>query len=404
MRGGERELSMGERVAYHRRRRGLSQVALAGLVGRTESWIEKIEHGRAALDRISVARQLARALDISLRELMPDDLEPVDRDSSVRSVFALRDLALSYRAINPRFALLDSDLAAPSDGELRAMVDDVWTSYQDARFGYAVTRLNHALPLAYLASRQGNVDAHRSLAYLYHVAASILVKLGYLDLARVCADRGDIAAQATEDLITATALQRCIAHTLLSNGQYADAVSVVREGILAATRLIDGSDPSALSVAGTLMLVGATASARAGERAEAAAFLRHAEQLADRIRHDRNDIWTAFGPTNVAIHRVTVAVDLGYVHEAIKIGTTLDVSTVPRERRARHQLEVARALSRVARRDEALQIVLAAERSAPDQVRRHFITDELVDTWMRTARSRVDANLVALARRLGHAA
>jgi transcriptional regulator with XRE-family HTH domain len=404
VRRSEHELSVGERVAYYRRRRGLSQVALAELVGRTESWIEKIEHGRAALDRISVVRELARVLDVSLQELLPDDLDRVEPRGSSRSVSALRDLVLSYRAVNPRFALLDGDLAVPSQIELQAMVDDVWTAYQDSRFGYAITRLNRALPLAYLASQHGDVDAHRSLAYLYHVAASVLVKLGNLDLARVCADRGDIAAQATEDPITVTALQRCIAHTLLSNGQYADAAAVVREGVLGATKLIDGPDPSGLSVTGTLMLVGAIASARADERAEAAAFLRHAERLADRIGRDRNDVWTAFGPTNVAIHRVTVAADLGYVQQAIELGSALDVSTVPRERQARHQLEVARALSRVARRDEALHIVLSAERSAPDQVRRHFLTHELVDTWMRTTRTRMDADLVALARRLGHAA
>jgi transcriptional regulator with XRE-family HTH domain len=402
MKGADRELSIGERVAFYRRRRGLTQVALAGLVGRTESWVEKIEHGRAALDRISVVRELAGALDVSLHDLLPDDLDPVEPDGHGQSVPALRELVLSYRAVNPRFALLDRDVAAPGVSELRSMVDDVWTAYQDSRFGYAVMRLNQILPLAYLATREAeDVHADQCLAYLYHAAASVLVKLGNLDLARVCADRGDIAAQETGDPITLASLQRSIAHTLLSNGQYQDAVGVVREGVIDASAL---TGPAGLSVTGTLMLVGATASARAGERAEAMTFLRHADQLADRLGADRNEVWTSFGPTNVAIHRVTVAAELGDVQLAVELGSAMDVTAMPRERRIRHQLEVARALSRIGRRDESLQTLLSAEHGAPDQVRRHFLTHELVHAWMRTTRTRPSGDLVALARRLGHAA
>src|SRR5437870_5669473 len=73
MKGVGLELSIGERVAFYRRRRGLTQQALSGLVGRTPSWVEKVENGRAPLDRISVVRELARALDVSLHDLLPDD-------------------------------------------------------------------------------------------------------------------------------------------------------------------------------------------------------------------------------------------------------------------------------------------------------------------------------------------
>lgn len=405
MRGAGSELSIGERVAFYRRRRGLTQVTLAGLVGRTESWVEKIEHGRASLDRISVVRDLASALDVSLHDLLPDDIAPVEPDGHGRSVPALRELVLSYRAVNPRLALLDRDLAPPRIGELRAMVDDVWRAYQDSRFGYAVMRLNQVLPMAYLATRTAAmpdaIEASRCLAHLYHVAASLLVKLGSLDLAGLCADRGDIAAQQTGDPIAQASLQRSIAHTLLSNGQYREAVRIVRDGM---TDAGDPSDAAGLSVTGTLLLVGATASARAGERAEAAMFLRHAERFADALGGDRNEVWTSFGPTNVAIHRVTVAAELGDVQRAVELGATLDVSALPRERRVRHHLEVARALSRSGRWDEALPVLLSAERDAPEQVRRHFLTHELVHAWMRTTRTRPDADLVALARRLGHAA
>jgi transcriptional regulator with XRE-family HTH domain len=403
MKGASLDLSIAERVAFYRRRRGLTQVTLAGLVDRTPSWVEKIENGRAPLDRISVVRELARALDVSLHDLLPDDLADVDMGNRGQSVPALRDLVLSYRAVNPRFAVHDGGVPSVGISELRRLVDDVWTAYQDSRFGYVVMRLNQVLPVAYVATQQQDTRhaATRALAHLYHVAASVLVKLGDLDLARLCADRGDIAALDAGDPVTLASLQRSIAHALLSNGQYGDAVTIVREGVIAASDL---SSPAGLSVTGTLMLVGATASARAGERSEASAFLRHAGYLAQQLGRDANEVWTSFGPTNVAIHRVTVAAELGDIHEAVELGSALDVAVMPRERRVRHQLEVARALSRVGRRDESLGALLDAERGAPEQVRRHFLTHELVHGWMRTTKARPHPDLVALARRLGHAA
>jgi hypothetical protein len=229
----------------------------------------------------------------------------------------------------------------------------------------------------------------------------VLVKLGDPVQARLCAERGDIAARELGDRVIRTSLQRGIAHALLSCGLYQDAVAVVRDGVIEAA---DVRAPAELSVTGTLMLVGASACARAGERAEATAFLRHAERLADKLGGDGNEVWTAFGPTNVAIHRVTVAAELGDARRAADLGISLDVRGMPRERRVRHELEVARALTHVGRREESLRLVLNAERAAPEHVRRHFLAHQLVVEWLRSTRTRPDRDLVALARRLGHAA
>src|SRR5438270_1798725 len=70
MRGMTETLTIGERVAWYRRRRGMSQEALAGLVGRTGDWLGKAENNRIELDRLSVLRRLADALDIGLGDLI----------------------------------------------------------------------------------------------------------------------------------------------------------------------------------------------------------------------------------------------------------------------------------------------------------------------------------------------
>jgi transcriptional regulator with XRE-family HTH domain len=72
MRGITENLAIGERVAWYRRRRGISQEVLAGRVGRTVDWLSKAENNRIDLDRLSVIRALAEALDVSLGDLLAE--------------------------------------------------------------------------------------------------------------------------------------------------------------------------------------------------------------------------------------------------------------------------------------------------------------------------------------------
>lgn len=401
MKGATNHLTAGQRVAYYRRRRGISQAVLADLVGKTTSWVEKIEAGRMPLDVLSNIAALARALDISVYELLPDDIADVDAVTRGRSVPALRELVLSYRFVNPR---LSGAQAAPVElPALKAIVADIWQAYQAARFGYVVARLQHALPIAGVTVAQAkppaDEEARTQLAYLYQVACSVLTKLGELDLAMLCADKGDSVIQGVDDLAAQISLQRTIAHALLSNAQYGDALAVIDDAV---RRVPHGRlDPRVLSVVGTLHLVGAMASARQGNRAEASSHLAHAGAAAEAVGRDANYLWTSFGPTNVAIHHVSVAAELGDYQQAAALGPGIDTTGMSTERRVRHQLEVARAFHFRAKRGEALRMVLAAEAAAPEQVRRHFLTHALVHEWLRNKQMRPTPELHALAVRTG---
>lgn len=392
-------MTVGERVAHYRRRRGLSQVALAGLADRTESWVQKVENGRAELDRLSVIAVVARALDIAISELLPDDVAEVDEATRGRSVPSLRRLILRYQALSP-----DADPAdAITPEELTRHVHDVWLGYQASQFPYVLARLNDLLPVAYATlSRTRGPDKSAvaiQLAYLYQAAASVLVKVGETDLAGRCAERGLMLTIDTNDPVARSSLDRSIAHTLLSSGLFEDAAGAVNQSLSRAAT----EDARSTSTAGSLMLVGAMAAARAGSRTEATAFLRYADQAAERLGRDANYVWTAFGPTNVAMHRVSVAAELGDMQIAAQLGSTVNVEGMPRERQVRHKLELARALARTAETDDALRTVLSAEQLAPEQVRRHFLTHELVHHWIRSQR-RPTHQLVQLSKRLGHVA
>ncbi|MET8804899.1 helix-turn-helix transcriptional regulator [Streptomyces sp. NPDC004546] len=54
MRGLGDHLSIGERIAFYRKRRGYTQEVLAGLVGRSTDWLAKIETGRRKPPRIDM--------------------------------------------------------------------------------------------------------------------------------------------------------------------------------------------------------------------------------------------------------------------------------------------------------------------------------------------------------------
>src|SRR5438067_1440443 len=62
--------AIGERVAAYRRRRGLSQAALAGLVGRSESWLSQVERGVRSVDSLPVILDLARILRVEPEKLI----------------------------------------------------------------------------------------------------------------------------------------------------------------------------------------------------------------------------------------------------------------------------------------------------------------------------------------------
>lgn len=56
------DLTIAERVAWHRRRRGLSRRALAELMGRSEEWLRLLETKGQGAERLGTLVELARVL------------------------------------------------------------------------------------------------------------------------------------------------------------------------------------------------------------------------------------------------------------------------------------------------------------------------------------------------------
>ncbi len=112
-------------------------------------------------------------------------------------------------------------------------------------------------------------------------------------------------------------------------------------------------------------MIAAVAAARRTDRGEAWARLDAAERLAELLGEDANHAWTAFGPTNVRIHRVTVAAKLGDSGEVLRVATEVDPARLAeglRSRRAQVFLDLAWAQTQRKRDAEATLHLLEAER------------------------------------------
>jgi hypothetical protein len=85
-------------------------------------------------------------------------------------------------------------------------------------------------------------------------------------------------------------------------------------------------EASAVSVYGALLLRGAIAAARLEDYDQTQALLGDASRAAHRLGRDGNLHWTAFGPTNVAVHRIAVAVEVGDAGTAVRMAEALDMT------------------------------------------------------------------------------
>lgn len=128
------------------------------------------------------------------------------------------------------------------------------------------------------------------------------------------------------------------------------------------------------------MLLGnaAYAAAQAGDRPRSTELLDLADDAANRLGADRNEHWTAFGPTNVTLHRVSAAFALGDAGTAIAHAHAVTPADLRLpERRSRYWVDVARAYHQWGKPEPCYQALRIAERQAPEEIRARPIVRDL---------------------------
>jgi transcriptional regulator with XRE-family HTH domain len=399
----------GAALRSHRLAKGLTLAELGRRVHVSADLLGKIElatrHPQpdliARLDAaLDAGGQLIRISPPSRSRYAGGNKKNIAASAMSSSIAQMRAALMDYHQLLPDVGDADRPHTLPTAYALRHEVSRLFADYQSSRFGNVASSLPSVLTAMRSARSTNEASLNGLLALAYQITASIMAKFGETDLAWIAAERGLRLAEQAADPLVLGSLLRCTAYTLHAVGRFADGVRVTEHAADILQPHLNTRGEEMLSVYGTLFLTGAVAAARARDRATASTFLREAQDCADRLGSDGNALWTAFGPTNVALHRMTVAVELDDIQAALDLVDRIDASRLPAERRVRHAIETSRALSAARRPDEALAALLTAEQFAPQQVRTHAISRHLVQGWLHDGRGHHDAELERLGTRL----
>jgi len=249
------------------------------------------------------------------------------------------------------------------------------------------------LSAADLLSRRRQPHAVEAVAVYvsaYLLAAKLLRKLGAADLAMLAADRAAASAMHGDSEADRMLTAYQVVAGLLRADQINDAETLaLRVAGSVSSRDVEG-DPDLLSAAGSLWLLTAVIAARRTEKFEASNRLDKASRLADLLARDGNYGWTAFGPTNVAIHRVSVAAELGNPGDALAAAALVQLDNLPvglRGRRAQLHVELAWANAQGKRDPEATLHLLEAEKIAPQLLRYNPLVREHIREMLARSKS-----------------
>jgi transcriptional regulator with XRE-family HTH domain len=389
----DRRRAIATRVRYWTDRRGMTRDVFAGRIGRSVSWVDKIRSGDRVLDRLSVLEQIADVLDVSLHVLIDDEqsaraAECVD----AAEVASIRDALQRYDVITNVFRPAAPELPDPDVHRLSQGVLYAWLAFQTSDYSALGPILGRLITEAQYAHTELVGDEQRQatelLAQTYQLATSTLRKLGHFQLEWIAAERGVIIAEHTENPVLIGGAAFRLVNALRDSDAAGSAVRTAIAGVNSLQPVLDTPVPENLSLWGNLMLQGAMAAATQHNPSAARDLLNQAEGVAARLGGDRNDYWTSFGPTNVNIHRVAAAVELREWGTAIDTALNMppvDLGNLPKERRANHLVDLARAYSLAARTDDAVRTLSEADALAQKEVRcRPLARDVITDLWRRS--------------------
>jgi hypothetical protein len=279
-------------------------------------------------------------------------------------------------------------------------------AYQSCQYTEVMSHLPALLPALQAACDNLDGDA-RLRAYAlsadaYHVAASVLLKLDDHGLAWLAADRSMRAATLSQEPLAVGTSARIITHALMADRHFSAATTVASTYAQRLAADVGSQTPDSLSVYGSLLLRGALAAAQAEDRDGSMTMLNEAGQAGSRLGSDHNHRWTAFGPVNVLLHRISVAVRLGDAGSAINHARrmNLDQLTVT-ERKASFFIDTAQAFSQWGKHEKAYHALRAAEDIAPQELRSRPAVHRLVSDLLATAPPTVRPHLSEFAAHIG---
>ena len=394
----------GQRIAQARRRRGLSQAVLAGLVGRSESWLSQVERGKRGIDSHSVLTRLAEILRVDIAEITGAESGTTDTEHNYPAASLIEQAMMGYSP--PGQATPGQSGWHAKLSHLRARARAAYQAYQATRYdatGRLLPGLIRDIEAASQITAAGTPAVCEVRALVYDTAAALLNRVGEPFLAWAAADRAMSAATYSgEPLLAAVGAWR-LSYIVTSRQHPQEALDLAMSAAGALQRAMRSSSPEHLSVYGALHLAAATAAAAAQDWDTTTTLLATARGVADRTG-DANHMGTAFGHVNVSIHAISASLRLGDPKAAVQAGEALDPASIPIGlvgRRTQVNLDLARAYAMRRQDAAAVNLLLAAERLSPQLVRYDPITRDVLADLLRREHRPSTPELRPLARRAG---
>ncbi|SCF22262.1 Helix-turn-helix domain-containing protein [Micromonospora echinospora] len=386
-----RDLPVGRRIAQLRTRRGMNQQVLADRIGKSKSWVDKVERGVRRLDRLSTIEAVAAALGVSTAVLLGRNTRRPPTTGTSAAVERIREALADYDTPTGR------DWPS-STAELDRQINYAHTAYRHAHHVQVLRVLPGLLVAARHARRTHTTTdtwpATPLLVRVYRLTAHVLVKLGEPHLAWLTADRAITIAAGDPHLIAHAAVPLAQALRALDRSRLALAAAT------AAVRPIDlapyrRSLPDQIALAGMLLTEAAIAAATHGDAIAAHDLIDRAEHLAV-TQHHHDD---GFGPVVIELARTLVAARLGDQHNAIahhqRATRHPDWQRLPAEHRAAHLIDMARIHLDAGDHYAAGRTLVTADHVAPTEVRLRPVTHTILATVLRSGSTPADVTRLA---------
>ena len=378
---------------------------LAGLVGRSESWLSQLERGKRGVDSHSVLVRLAEILRVDIEELTGS----ADRDETGRHAYPAAPLIeqamMGYGAPGPVDGGDEPGREASLDF-LLAQARSAYQAYQATRYdaaGRILPGLIRDVETVVRTEGSASLAACAVRARVYDTAAALLSRVGEPFLAWAAADRAMFAAEQSGDPLLAAASAWRMSYMITGRKHPQEALDLAMAAAAALERRRGRHRPN-----GSASTVPCTWPPPPRQR-PASTRPRHNHcwppPAASLTALARRTTWAprlarSTWPSTPSRRRSSSATP----RAATETGEALDIAAMPVGlvgRRTRVNLDLARAYAMTRKDAAAVNLLLAAERLSPQLVRYNPATRDVLTELLRREHRPSTPELRPLARRAG---
>ncbi|ATL68759.1 helix-turn-helix domain-containing protein [Nocardia terpenica] len=318
----QRHLTVGNRIEMRRRQLGLSRRTVANIVGRSDEWLRLIESGQQRLENVYLIVRLAEVLHIGdFRQLI--DIPPARPQPRTEGAEMLIGLFAPSVIGYPTRVDPAATVSIPQLREQLQTCQRIWAS-SPTRYSELGQRLPPVLAMTRMLLWRDYSDGVGDLALTAaHLARQVLTRLGAHTLALTVADRSmEIAGRLDRPGSIAAAAE-----------QYADALlhleqfTLCREHAETAAAELSPTIPDTADEAvlwGALQLTAAKSAVCQHNVQQASRLMARAHEVANRLGADRSCLGITFGPSEVGIARMEVALGENDFDEVIRTAATVE--------------------------------------------------------------------------------